>query len=105
MKYPPLGYDDETIMPSLQVKHFLHQLLQKLSVVDEKISDFSNDILDEIASIFDALLKSAEELPAGHRGLVEEIFKDYRQFIKDPSGSGLQKLKQKIVEFTVFFRD
>lgn len=99
LNYPPLGYDDETIMPCTQTRHFLQVLLQKLTI------EITDQIIEEIYCILDALLKSTEELQVMHRLFAEQIFQETQGFVRSPSEEGLQKLKQKMLEFSAKFHE
>lgn len=95
MHRPPIGYDDETVMPSVQAQHFLQQLLDKLEVNNAKDH--------EMISLLEAFFRSVAELPRVHRTVGEEIVHDFQYFLQEPSEENKKKVQEKAVAFTALF--
>lgn len=93
MNFPPLGYDDESVVPQQRLKFLLGQLeseLDKVRLVFQQHLPGQFRMPARMEKDFWSLRASAEELGSEYSFLVEKLISDYEHFRDTPEPQKLE---------------
>jgi hypothetical protein len=93
--YPPLGYDDESVMPKQRLKFLLGKLNTELTTIQQVFQQYLPGQFHmslKSAKEFSSLRMSAAELGSEYSFLVEKLISNYEQFSSAPDQKRLEQV-------------
>ena len=108
MKLPPLGYDDETIVPSVRMRFTIDRLSHEFKKIETVFLQTEAQQFTSHANFdqdFRNLLEAGSELKHEHLQCVQKLIDDYAFFTTSPSQEHLEQLFNDLKNLELLLHD
>ncbi len=95
MNEPPIGYDDESIVPKTRLRYLLDEFEDELNKVQKVYHQYipsSFEFPSDVDQHFWQLRQTAQELGEQYHHLIDKLVFDYQSFKKKPDQINLNQL-------------